>query len=81
MKKLIYCVVVLVLLVGFMIGAWPLKPTLAQTPTTKPKLTSPQPGEIRIGLNASLSGPAAPWGITYSRTINKQIEDINKEGG
>jgi branched-chain amino acid transport system substrate-binding protein len=79
MKKRIYYVIVFVLLVGLIVAAWTPKPTLAQTPKSKAK--TPSPGEIRIGLNASLSGPAAPWGITYSRCGNKLVEDINKEGG
>ena len=81
MKKRIYCVVVFVLLAGLVIGAWLPKPTLAQTPTPKPKPTPAQTGEIRVGLNVTLSGPAAMWGITYSRTINTHVEEINKEGG
>ena len=71
MKKLIYDVMFFVLLAGLAIIAWTPKPTLAQT----------QPEEIRVGLNASMSGPGAMWGMTYSRTMNKLIEDINKEGG
>jgi branched-chain amino acid transport system substrate-binding protein len=71
MKKLIYHAVYFMLLAGLVIIAWTPKLTLSQTP----------PGEIKIGLNLTSSGPSAAWGITYSRTINAQVEEINKEGG
>jgi ABC-type branched-subunit amino acid transport system substrate-binding protein len=71
MKKLIYHAVFFMLMVGLVIIAWTPELTLSQTP----------PGEIRVGLNFTMSGPAAPWGITYSRTIKAYIEEINKEGG
>lgn len=70
MRKLIYYVVVLVLLAGLVIGAWTPKPTLAQPP-----------GEIRIGLNASLTGAGAPWGTAYTRTTETLVDKVNKEGG
>ena len=79
MKKKTYCVVVFVLLAGLVIGAWTPNPTLAQTP--KPKSSAPPPGEIRIGINFTLSGSGAMWGIAFGRGVKKQIEDINKEGG
>ena len=81
MKKRIYCIVAFVLLAGLVAGGWLPEPTFGQTSTPKPKPAPAPPGEIRVGLNASLSGPAAMWGITYSRTCNKQVEEINKEGG
>jgi len=81
MKKITYGVVVFVLLTGLVIGAWTPKPPLAQTPSPKPKPAPAQTGEIRMGLNVTLSGPAAMWGIAYSRTVNANVEQINKEGG
>jgi len=79
MKKITYCIVVFVLLAGLVMGAWTPNPTLAQTP--KPKSSAPPPGEIRIGINFTLSGSGAMWGIAFGRGVKKQIEDINKEGG
>jgi len=79
MKKRIYCVVVFVLMAVLVIVAGSPDPTLAQTP--KSKAVPASPAEIRVGLNVALSGPAAPWGITYSRTTGAQVEEINKEGG
>jgi branched-chain amino acid transport system substrate-binding protein len=70
MKKIIYYAMGLMLLSGLVIGSWGIpNPTFAQS------------REIRVGLNLTLSGPAAPWGITYSRTTGAQVEEINKEGG
>jgi ABC-type branched-subunit amino acid transport system substrate-binding protein len=81
MKKILYYAMGLILLSGLVIGASVPQPAFAQTPAPKPKPATPQPGEIRIGLNVTSSGPAAAWGITYSKTITAQVEDINSEGG
>jgi branched-chain amino acid transport system substrate-binding protein len=47
--------------------------------TAKPALTAPE--EIRIGLNATMSGAGAQWGIAFDRANKARIEEINKEGG
>jgi ABC-type branched-subunit amino acid transport system substrate-binding protein len=47
--------------------------------TPKPALTAPE--EIRIGLNATMSGAGAQWGIDFDRANRARIEEINKEGG
>ena len=37
--------------------------------------------DLKLGFIAPLSGPAAPWGITWQRGALRAIEDINKSGG
>jgi len=70
MKKRIYYLMFSMLLVSLVIIAWTPKPLLAQPP-----------GEIRIGVNVTMSGAGAAWGITYSRTAEAYADKINKEGG
>jgi branched-chain amino acid transport system substrate-binding protein len=70
MKKRIYYLMVFMVLVGLVIIAWTPKPLLAQ----------PQ-REIRVGISFTLSGAGAMWGTAFGRSVTKQIDDINKEGG
>jgi len=53
-----------------MLGVVSLNPLLAQAPK-----------ELKIGFIAPLSGPAAPWGITWLRGVEMAIKDINGAGG
>ena len=37
--------------------------------------------EIKIGIIAAISGPAAPWGIPNTRGIRLGAEEVNEKGG
>ncbi len=37
--------------------------------------------DLTVGLSASMSGPAAAWGLVHERACTLAIEDINAKGG
>lgn len=40
-----------------------------------------RPKTLTVGLSASMSGPAAAWGIVHDHAVTLAIEDINTKGG